>query len=460
MKTDKSINSKEELFERMPVTKAIFTLTIPMIISSIISIVYNLSDTYFVGMLNDPVQNAAVTLVAPAMVLFFGVTNLFGIGASSLMSRKLGTKEYDDVKKASATGIYFALFCALLLSFITLVFNPGILKLLGTSDITYSVTKNYLFWTVGVGAVPGIMNIIFSFLLRAEGRSFHASIGAASGCILNILIDPFFILPFGLNMGAAGAGLATFISNCVACLYFLILLFIIRKKTFVCINPKYFTTSREILQNIFTVGVPGVFQNFLNVLSMTIMNNLAAGYGTDLIASMGIVGKINQIPIQVIFGFSQGIMPLIGYNYASKNVGRVKETIRKEFTIILGLLVVIMAAFILAGKPIVRLFMDNDTIVEIGSKFLLGFSLSLPFMSMDFIVVGISQSFGMGKVALIFSFLRKLFLEIPFTFLFSNLFGMYGLAFPAAAGEVIMSVIAFFVLKKLLKNLISSGDVK
>lgn len=96
---------KEELFERMPVTKAIFKLTIPMIISSIISIVYNLSDTYFVGMINDPVQNAAVTLVGPAMVLFFAVTNLFGIGASSLMSRKLGEKSYDDVKKASATGL-------------------------------------------------------------------------------------------------------------------------------------------------------------------------------------------------------------------------------------------------------------------------------------------------------------------------------------------------------------------
>lgn len=452
MKPDKATNSKEELFERMPVTKAIFTLTIPMIISSIITIIYNLSDTYFVGMLNDPIQNAAVTLVAPAMVLFFGVTNLFGIGASSLMSRKLGTKEYDDVKRASSTGIYFALFCAISLSLIALIFNSGILKILGTSEITYSVTKQYLFWTVGVGAVPGIMNIIFSFLLRAEGRAFHASIGAVSGCVLNIILDPFFILPFGLNMGAAGAGFATFISNCFACLYFLVLLFIIRKKTFVCINPKYFSTRPDILKNIFIVGVPGVFQNFLNVVSMTIMNNIAAGYGTNLIAAMGIVGKVNQIPIQVIFGFSQGIMPLIGYNYASKNVGRVKETIRKEFTIILGLLAIVMAIFILAGKPIVRMFMNNDTIVSIGAKFLLGFALSLPFMSMDFITVGISQSFGMGKVALIFSFLRKLFLEIPFTFLFSKWFGMYGLAFPAAAGEVIMSIIAFFVLKKLLQS--------
>lgn len=445
--------NKEELFERMPVTKAIFKLTIPVIISSIISIVYNLSDTYFVGMINDPVQNAAVTLVGPAMVLFFGVTNLFGIGASSLMSRKLGEKKYEDVQRASATGLYFGLFCAALISTVTLVFNPFVLKILGSSEITYAVTKKYLFWTVGLGAVPGIMNILFSFILRAEGRSIQASIGAMSGCILNIILDPFFILPFGLNMGAAGAGLATFLSNTFACVYYLVLMVIIRKNTLVSVNPKHFTLRPDILKSIFVVGIPGVFQNVLNVIGMTILNNIASGYGTDLIASMGIVGKINQIPIQVIFGFSQGIMPLIGYNYACKNVKRVNETIRKEFEIILGLLFIIIVTFICCGKPIVRLFMDNDNIVTIGSRFLIGTALSLPFMSLDFVTVGISQSFGIGKVALIFSFLRKVFLEIPFIFLFSHLFGMYGLAFPAAGAELIMSIIATVVLFRLLKNL-------
>ena len=412
---------KEELFERMPVTKAIFKLTIPVIISSIISIVYNLSDTYFVGMINDPVQNAAVTLVGPAMVLFFAVTNLFGIGASSLMSRKLGEKNYDDVKKASATGLYLGLFCAIFITTVTLLFNPFVLKILGSSEITYEVTKDYLFWTVGLGAVPGIMNLLFSFIIRAEGRAIQASVGVMSGCILNIILDPFFILPFGLNMGAAGAGLATFISNTFACVYFLVLLFIIRKNTLVSLNPKHFTLRPDIIKNIFVVGIPGVFQNLLNVTGMTILNNLASGYGTDLVASMGIVGKMNQIPIQVIFGFSQGIMPLIGYNYASKNIERVKETISKEFKIILGLIILIIVTFICCGKPIVRMFMDNDNIVTIGARFLIGTAISLPFMSFDFVTVGISQSFGIGKVALVFSFLRKAFLEIPFILYFFRL---------------------------------------
>lgn len=451
MTTEKA--SKEELFERMPVIKAIFTLTIPMVISSIVAIIYNLSDTYFVGILNDPVQNAGITLVAPAMTLFYAVTNLFGVGASSLMSRKLGMKDYDNVKKASATGIYFGLICSIFLSAITFIFNNPMLKILGTDENTYQVTKDYLFWTVGLGAVPGIMNILFSFILRAEGRSVHASVGAMSGCLLNIILDPFFILPFGLNLGAVGAGVATFISNCVACAYFLILLVFLKGKTLVSVNPKNFSLNPEILKNIFVVGIPGVFQNFLNVVGMTIMNNIVSGYGTDPVAAMGIVSKLNIIPIQVIFGFSQGVMPLIGYNYASKNSERVKDTIKKTFAITLSALAVLVLIYTFLGKYLVRVFMNNDHIVDLGSWFLCGCAWSLPFMCIDFIVVGISQSFGMGKIALIFSFLRKAFLEIPFIFLLNYFFGLSGLAFPACFGEIIMSVIAFSVLKNLMKKL-------
>jgi len=446
-------SSKEELFERMPVTKAIFTLTIPVIISSVVSIVYNLSDTFFVGKLNNPVENAAVTLVAPAMTLFYAITNLFGVGASSLMSRKLGVKEYENVQKAAATGIYFGLFCSIILSLIALLFSDKILNVLGANSETAAVTKQYLFWTVGLGAVPCIMNILFTFLLRAEGRANVASIGAISGCVLNIILDPFFILPFGLNLGAAGAGLATFISNCFALSYFIVLLIFLKGKTYVNVNPKNVSFEPEILKNIFAVGFPGVVQNNLNVISMTIFNNLAAGFGTMAVASIGIVNKLNQLPIQIIFGFSQGVMPLIGYNFACKNKPRVKEVIRKIFEITLVSLFVVVGVYFGGSKLLIRLFMNNDEIVMVGSRFLKGFGLSLPFMCVDFVVVGISQSFGMGKYAFVFSILRKAVFEIPFILIFSKIFGLYGLAFSTCCAELLMSVIAFFVLKKLLRKI-------
>lgn len=444
--------SREELFEKIPVWNAIFTLTIPMIIGSLISMIYNLSDTYFVGMLEDPIQNAAVTLVAPAMTLFYAGTNLFGVGASSLMSRSLGVKDYEKVKRAATTGIYFGFLFAVLLSAVVLIFNGPTLSILGTDAETYEATKQYMFWTVGLGSVPAICSIMFGFLLRAEGQAMQASIGQMSGCVLNIILDPFFILPFGLNKGVVGAGIATFIGNCVACMYFLILLWVKRNTTCITLQPKYFTPKKEIMKEIFAVGIPGVFQNNLNVISMTLLNNLAAGYGANAVAAIGIANKINQLPIQIIFGFSQGVMPLIGYNYAAKNHPRMKETIKKTFIVTLSSLGAVLILFNVAGEPIIRLFMDNDEIVRVGGRFLSGFGISLPFMCIDFMVVGISQSFGMGRHALVFSFLRKAFFEIPFLLILNACFQVYGIAYAQCSSEILMAVIAGFVLLSLMKK--------
>lgn len=444
--------SREELFESSPVWSAIFTLTIPMIISSVISMVYNLSDTYFVGMLNNSIENAAVTLAAPAMTLFYAATNLFGIGASSLMSRSLGAKDTERVKQASATGLYLGLLCAAVLAAAVLLFYQPILSVLGTDAETYETTRQYLFWTVGMGSVPGIMSIMFGYLLRAEGQAMHASIGQISGCLLNIVLDPIFILPFGLNMGVAGAGLATFLANCVACSYFLFYLYRQKATTLVCLNPKYIYLKKVVLGSIFVVGVPGVFQNLLNVLSMTILNNIAAEYGADTVAAIGIANKINQLPIQIVFGFSQGVMPLIGYNYAAKNFPRMRESIRKTFAVMLSSLLVVTLIFHFEGRVLVRFFLDKDVIVQIGAAFLNGFGISLPFMCVDFCVVGISQAFGMGKHALVFSFLRKLAFEIPFLLGLNYFVGQSGIAYAQCSTEIVMAFIAAFVLAGLLKK--------
>lgn len=444
--------NRDELFEKTSIWKAIFTLTIPMIISSIVAMIYNLSDTYFVGALQDPLQNAAITLAAPAMTLFYGITNLFGIGASSLMSRSMGKKDFDTVKSASATGLYLGFLGACLLSAITLVFNSQTLTLLGCDATTYQPTKAYLFWTVGVGSIPSIMSIMFSYLLRAEGRSVQASVGQMLGCILNIILDPFFILPWGLNLGAAGAGLATFLASCISLFYFLQLVIRKRKHTYVCIHPRYVTLEGFVLKNIFVVGIPGVFQNILNVISMTILNNILKDYGANVVAAVGIANKINQLPIQIVFGFTQGVMPLIGYNYASGNHARMKETIKKTYMLTLSALTVILIVFNVWGQPIIRLFMDFDEIVVVGAWFLSGFGISLPFMCIDFMVVGISQAFGMGKYALLFSFTRKLFLEIPFILFLNAVAGVNGVAYAQCLTEGIMAILALCVQAFLLSG--------
>ena len=173
------------------------------------------------------------------------------------------------------------------------------MNLLGVDRTTMSATSAYMFWTITCGAVPAILNVVLAYMVRSEGASFHASMGTMSGCLLNIVLDPIMILPQGMNMGAAGAGLATFISNCFACTYFFVLLYKKRKSTFVCINPKKFSLRREIVLGVCGVGIPASIQNLLNVTGMTILNNFTAVYGADALAAMGITQKINMVPMQI-----------------------------------------------------------------------------------------------------------------------------------------------------------------
>lgn len=437
----------------MPIPKAVMQLAIPTVISSLVMVIYNLADTYFVGMLNDPIQNAAVTLAAPVLLAFNAINNLFGVGSSSMMSRALGSKDMDTVYKSSAFGFYCALFSGLLFSVLYTVFSAPLLVVLGANAETAQATGGYLLWTVSFGAAPAILNVVMAYLVRAEGASLHASIGTMSGCLLNILLDPIFVLPWGLNLGAAGAGCATFISNCVACLYFFVLLFVRRGRTYVCINPRQFRPTMRIVRGVCGVGIPASIQNLLNVTGMTVLNNFAASFGSDAVAAMGIAQKINTVPFQVALGISQGIMPLISYNYASGNTRRMKKTFFFTARISLSFLFLVMIAYLVFAGDLVRMFMDNEQIVAYGTSFLRGMCLAMPFLCMDFLAVGVFQACGLGKEAFIFAVLRKIVLEIPALFILNWLFPLYGLAYAQLVAEIILAAAAIIVLARLFRRL-------
>lgn len=448
---------KAELFERTPIPKAVMKMSVPTVITSLVMVIYNLADTFFVGMLNDPIQNAAVTLAGPVLLAFNAVNNLFGVGSSSMMSRALGAKDYETAKRTSAFGLYCSILAGLLFSLAITVFKSPALALLGADEETATATANYLLWTVTCGAAPSILNVVMAYMVRSEGSSLHASIGTMSGCILNIILDPIFIMPWGLGMGAAGAGLATFISNCVASIYFIILVTVRRKSTFVCINPKKFSFRRQIVFGVFAVGVPASIQNLLNVTGMTILNNFTAAFNADAVAAMGIAHKLNMIPLQVALGISQGIMPLISYNYSSKNYGRMKSFILFTTKIVLGLMSVVTVLYFIFSKNLSMLFIENESVVNYSSAFLRGMCLSLPFLCMDFMAVGIFQSCGMGKKSLIFAILRKIVFEIPAIYILNHFFPLYGLAYAQTSAEIILSIIAVIVLLNMFRKLKSEN---
>lgn len=441
------------LFEETPIPKAVATLAVPTILSSLVMVLYNLADTYFVGMLNDPIQNAAVTLAAPVMLAFNAVNNLFGVGSSSMMSRALGRRDYDTVAKSSTFGFWCAILSGLAFSLLCTLFKGPLLGLLGADATTRAATDAYMFWTVTCGAAPAILNVVMAYMVRSEGSAMHASIGTMSGCFLNIVLDPIFIMPWGLNMGAAGAGLATFLSNCFACLYFMVLLFVKRGRTYVCIDPRKLSFESSIVGGVCMVGIPAAIQNLLNVTGMTILNNFTSSYGANAVAAMGIAQKINQVPFYIANGLSQGIMPLISYNYASDNIKRMKHTLTFAAKISVTGLVLVSIAYSFFAGDLITMFMDNPEIVEMGSRFLRGFCLALPFLCVDFLAVGVFQASGLGRNALVFAILRKIILEIPALFILNHFFPLYGLAYAQFTAELVLSIAAVIILVKLFRKL-------
>ena len=447
------LNQKADLFERTPIPQAVAQLTIPTILSSLVMVLYNIADTYFVGMVNDPIQNAAVALAAPVLLAFNAVNNLFGVGSSSMMSRALGSRDYETVRRSSAFGFYCSLVCGAVFSLMCLAFQGPLLVLLGADESTAAATGQYLQWTVICGAAPAILNVVLAYMVRSEGAAFHASVGTMSGCILNIILDPIFILPWGLNMGAAGAGLATFLSNCVACIYFFVLLYVRRRSTFVCVLPHKFSLERAVVLGICAVGIPAAIQNLLNVTGMTILNNFTSSFGADAVAAMGIAQKLNMVPMQVALGFSQGIMPLISYNYASGNIKRMKEGLLFVARIMLPFITTVALLYYLGAGSLIGAFMKNDAIIAYGSRFLRGFCLGLPFICMDFLAVGVFQAIGLGKAALLFAVLRKIALEIPALYILNFLFPLYGLAYAQFTAEFVLAAAAVVMLGRIFGRL-------
>lgn len=441
------------LFAQERVPKAVVILAVPTVLSNLVALLYSLADTYFVGLINDPVQTAAVTLAAPVLLAFNAVNNLFGVGSSSMMSRALGRNDMKTLRQSSAFGFYGALISGVVYAVAcTLLLDP-LLGLLGADAVTAPATGRYMFWTVCLGAVPSILNVVMAYLIRSEGATLHASIGTMSGCVINMLLDPLFILPGGFNMGAEGAAVATLISNVAAMLYFFVYLIVKRRTTYVCISPREFTLRRSIVGGVCAVGVPASIQNLLNVTSHMLLNNLASPYGAQALAGMGIAAKIAMVPWYISNGIAQGVMPLIGYNYASGSNDRMKQALGftiKVAEIILCVMTVLFCAF---ARQITGMFIGDGQTVAYGSAFLYGMAVSMPFLAMDFLAVGVFQAVGRGGLSLVMALLRKLVFEIPALYALNALWPLYGLSCAQLVAEVCMAVIGTVFLRRLLRQI-------
>lgn len=317
----KKERSEEELFEKMPVPKAVATLAVPTIIGQIVTMIYNLADTFFVGQMGNPYMVAAVSLVSPWFNLLTALGNLFGLGGGSLISRMIGSNNHRDVKYVSAFSIWGGGITTLLFSLLTYLFRHPLLSFLGASSGTYGYAQSYLLWVVVLGGVPTMLSLTMGNLLRSEGHARQASIGMMFGGILNVVLDP--VLIFGFHLDVAGAAIATACSNLASVVFFIVIYLRLKKRTAVSLRPNYF--SFRFIRQIFSVGLASALATTLGNASNMVIVKLAAGYGDIPVAAYGIVKRIDQFPLNISMGLCQGFMPLVGYNFASGNYKRMRE---------------------------------------------------------------------------------------------------------------------------------------
>ena len=443
---------KTYYFETARVPRAVLGLAIPAVLSQIISLVYNMADTFFVGQLGDPNQVAAVSLVAPMMLVLTALANLFGIGAASTASRFIGAKDHDSARRATSFGFFAALAIAVLLSISTLAFSSFFLDILGAAGAMRGFAGDYLFWVIGLGAVPSLISMVMSHFIRADGAPKTAGLGLSAGGLINLVLDPVFIFDFGLGMGVKGAALATFIANMFTLLFFLRYFYASRRDTAIGLHPRWFSFSRDISGRVLIIGLPGMLQTLLASVSNTMLNQLAKRFGGEAVAALGIVKKIDTIPMSVTIGIAQGVMPMLGYNYAAKNSGRMKSAAKYALVLAIGFSALCVFVFMMFAPFLIRLFIQEGATVSRGVYFLRVMCASTPMMAVGFHMITFFQAVGESRPALVLSVLRKGVVDIPLMLLFNLALPLLGLAYVQPAAELVAMVAAILFYANFAKR--------
>ena len=451
---------KSSLFSDVPVRKAVLTLAIPTVISQLITVVYNMADTFFIGQLNDPLQVAAATLAMPCFMFLTAFANLFGLGGSSLISRCLGSDEKEKARHTAAFCIWTGIAVSFLYGIAVLLLEPVLFPVLGAKAETWGYLRQYVFWTIGVGAVPTVMNAELAHLIRSEGYSRQAGFGVALGGVLNIALDPLFIFVFRLNI--AGVAIATMLSNVIAMLYFVGFILHIRKKSVITLNPKLYSVRRKIPLEVITVGLPGFVMTMMSTISNTALNHMVSDYSNTAIAGMGIAKKIDLLAYAIAQGMTQETLPLIGYNYSSGNLKRMKDAIKTAFaySLIVAACGTVLLYFFAA--PIARCFIPDAETVAYGQHFLKIICLACPTTAINFMCITVFQAIGKKVQPLFLSLLRKGSLDIVFMLLLNQSMGVSGIAWATPFADwiafVISAVLILPCLLKLRKETVKTGQ--
>ena len=439
---------EHELMGSMKISKAVAKMAVPSVISSLVTVLYNMADTFFVGQTGDPLQVAAVSLTNPIFILMMAFANMFGMGGSAVLSMALGEKNEKRAKNASSFVTYASLIVGVVFMAVLLVFMDPILGLFGANGETYEFARGYTLH-ISYGAPFIIWSAAASFIVRAEGASKEAMIGSMIGTVANIVLDPIFISVLG--QGTAGAAIATTIGNVLASIYYL--WYFLKKSKVLSIRWKDFTVKEGMLTRTCASGLPTAVFSALMSVSTIVLNQLLVEYGNAPVAAIGIVFKANMFITFLQMGLANGVQPLLGYNYGAGNIQRFRgvESYTKKCCLTAGVLATVL--YFVFREPIIRLFISDEEVVAYGVQMLIAYMLSGPVIGILFVNMNCMQSVGHASPATLLSVLRQGILLIPLLYLLRAFFGLEGVILGQSLTDYIAVLLSVFLWIRIRKNL-------
>ncbi|HGO1757751.1 TPA: multidrug efflux MATE transporter MepA [Staphylococcus aureus] len=433
-------------FEKSPVFKAMMHFSLPMMIGTLLSVIYGILNIYFIGFLEDSHMISAISLTLPVFAILMGLGNLFGVGAGTYISRLLGAKDYSKSKFVSSFSIYGGIALGLIVILVALPFSDQIVAILGARGETLALTSNYL-KVMFLSAPFVILFFILEQFARAIGAPMISMIGMLASVGLNIILDP--ILIFGFDLNVVGAALGTAISNVAAALFFIV--YFMKNSDVVSVNIKLAKPNKEMLSEIFKIGIPAFLMSILMGFTGLVLNLFLAHYGNFAIASYGISFRLVQFPELIIMGLCEGVVPLIAYNFMS-NKGRMKDVIKAVIMSIGVIFVVCMIAVFTIGHHMVGLFTTDQAIVEMATFILKVTMTSLLLNGIGFLFTGMLQATGQGRGATIMAILQGVVI-IPVLFIMNALFGLTGVIWSLLIAESLCALAAMLIVYLLRDRL-------
>ncbi|MCR5088619.1 MAG: MATE family efflux transporter [Oscillospiraceae bacterium] len=427
----------EKLFREQSVWHSIFAMAVPALLTIVIMIFYNLADMFFIAQLGDTSKVASVSIISPVFSIIMALATMIGVGGSTVIANAFGAGDTEKAKNAASLCFYNAVVLGAVVTLLLFAFQEPLLRLLGTKPDMWADSLTYL-RVLSCGTVFMLIPAAMGMLLRAEGAVKEGMIGNLIGTLINIILDPLFILLFG--WGVAGAAAATVIGNIISSCFYV--LHVKRHGAVISLDPKRALVSPAEIFPIMALGVPNAASTVLSGFASTFSNNLLARHGTDAIAAAAAAGKAGMLISMVQMGICMGVQPLLAYSYGARNLPRLKEVLKKTGLLTACIGISTMALCFVFRRFIISLFLKEAAVAAMGEQYMLYVMAGSPFLGLVYLSTNFLQATRHASGAIIVSLLRQGLLLIPLLYLLHALFGFIGLAAAHMAADIGAALIA------------------